>query len=177
VIFGGGDEAAPTTSTVVSASAIEPVLRVGQLIPSLLARAPDGTSVNAWDYRQKRNLCIVFLHAECAACAGYIERLARRAADFAECDAVTLVVLPKLPLPGSSLPNPLLLVADPTGKAHASYFGKKAAATTDAAPVGIFLADRYAQLSMQWVIDEACELPSPEEILTALLQTQRAGDG
>jgi hypothetical protein len=161
----------------MSAPVIEPVLRVGQLIPPFLARTPDGTSVNAWDYRQKRNLCIVFLHAECAACAGYIERLACRAADFAEREAVTPIVLPKLPLAGSSLPPPLLLVADPTGKAHTSYFGRKAPATPGAGPVGVFLADLYAQLSMQWLIDEACELPSPEEILTRLLETQRAADG
>jgi hypothetical protein len=78
----------------MNAPAIEPVLRVGQLIPPLAARAPDGTRIAAWDYRQKRNLSIAFMHAECAACAGYIERLARRAADFAERDAVVLVVLP-----------------------------------------------------------------------------------
>jgi hypothetical protein len=161
----------------MSAPAIEPVLRVGQLIPPLAARAPDGTPVNAWDHRQKRNLCIVFAHAECAECAGYVERLSRRAADFAEHDALTLVVLPKLPLPGSSLPPPLRLAADPTGKARIGYFGKRAATTAGAGPVGIFLADRYAQLSMQWLVAEACQLPSPEEILAGLTRTQRAGDG
>jgi hypothetical protein len=160
----------------MSAPAIEPVLRVGQLIPPLAARAPDGAPVNAWDYRQKRNLCIVFVHAECAECAGYIERLARRAVDIAERDAVALVVLPKLPLPGRSLPSPLHLTANPTGKAHISYFGKRAATTAGAGPVGVFLADRYAHLSMQWLADEARQLPSPEEILAGLTQTQRAGD-
>jgi hypothetical protein len=147
------------------------------LIPPLAARAPDGTAVNSWDYRQKRNLCIVFVHAECAECAGYVERLARRALDIAERDAVALVVLPKLPLPGSSLPSPLRLAADPTGRAHISYFGKRAATIAGAGPVGIFLADRYAQLSMQWVLAEGCELPNPEEILAGLAQTQRTGDG
>ncbi|MGB6200439.1 MAG: hypothetical protein WA871_05095 [Candidatus Acidiferrales bacterium] len=161
----------------MSAPAIEPVLRAGQLIPPLVARAPDGTPVNAWDYRQKRNLCIAFLHAECATCAGYTERLARRAADFAERDAVALVILPKLLPPGTSLSAPLLLAADPTGKSHVNFFGKKAANTGGAGPVGIFLADRYGQLSMQWLCSDACQLPSPEEILTGLSQTERAGDG
>jgi hypothetical protein len=153
------------------------VLRVGQLIPLLAPRAPDGTAVSAWDYRQKRNLCIVFLHHDCAACAGYMDRLARRAADFADRDAVALILLPKLPLPGSSLPSPLLLLADPTGKSHVNYFGKKAAAALGPGPVAVFLADRYGQLSTQWLGAEACQMPSPEEILTALSQTQRSGDG
>jgi hypothetical protein len=161
----------------MNAPAIEPVLRVGQLIPPLAARAPDGTRIAAWDYRQKRNLSIAFMHAECAACAGYIERLARRAADFAERDAVVLVVLPTLPLPGSVLPAPLLLAADPTGNSQVLYFGRHAANTGVPGPVGVFLADRYGQLSRQWVGAEACQLPAPEEILTALLATQLAGDG
>jgi hypothetical protein len=161
----------------MNAPAIEPVLRVGQLIPALAARAPDGTPVAAWDYRQKRNLCIVFVHAECAACAGYIERLARRAAEFAERDAVALVVLPQVPLPGNSLPAPLLLAADPTGNSQVHYFGKQAANAGGPGPVGVFLADRYGQLSMQWVGGEACQLPGPEEILMGLLATPLAGDG
>ena len=161
----------------MTAPAIEPVLRVGQLIPPLATRAPDGTPIAAWDFRQKRNLCIVFVHAECATCAGYIERLARRAADFAERDAVALVILPALPLPGSSLPAPLLLAADPTGNSQVHYFGKKAANAGGSGPVGVFLADRYGQLSMQWVGAEDCQLPSPEKILAGLLETQLAGDG
>jgi hypothetical protein len=160
----------------MTAPAIDPVLRVGQLIPSLAARAPDGKRVAAADYKQKRNLAIVFLHAECRACQGYIDRLARRAADFAERDAVALIVLPKLPPPGTSLPAPLLLVADPSGKSHAHYFGKRVANAGGPGPVGIFLADRYGQLSMQWLCGEADQLPSPEEVLQGLLQTQLAAD-
>jgi hypothetical protein len=161
----------------MSVPAVEPVLRVGRLIPPLAARAPDGTPVDAWDYRQKRNLAIVFLHSECVTCAGFLNRLLRRAADFPDRDAVVLVVLPLLPLPGNSLPVPLVLTADPTGKSRAHYFGKEAANAGGPGPVGVFLADRYAQLSMQWVGAEACQLPSPEEILAGLLETQQAGDG
>jgi len=160
----------------MSAPAIEPALRVGQLIPSLAARTPDGARVDAADYKQKRNLAIVFLHAECRACQGYLERLVRRSADFAERDAVALVVLPKLPPPATSLPAPLILVADPTGKSHVHYFGKRAANAGGPGPVGIFLADRYGQLSMQWPCGEANQLPSPEEVLKGLLQTQLAAD-
>jgi hypothetical protein len=160
----------------MNAPAIESVLRVGQLIPPLAARAPDGAAIAAWDHRQKRNLCIVFLHVECATCAGYIERLARRAPDFAERDTVALLVLPKLPVPGSSLPAPLLLAADPTGKSQVQYFGKKAANTNSVGPVGVFLANRYGQLSIQWLCADACQLPSPEEVLTGLRETQLAED-
>ncbi|MGB6430148.1 MAG: hypothetical protein WBF06_06150 [Candidatus Acidiferrales bacterium] len=161
----------------MTAPAIEPVLRVGQLIPPLAARAPDGTPVQAWDFRQKRNLAIVFLHSECVTCAGFLERLARRAADFPERDAAVLVVLSHLPLPGSSLPAPLVLTADPTGNSSVHYFGKKAANAGGPGPVGVFLADRYGQLSMQWVGGEASQLPSAEEILGGLLETQHAGEG
>ena len=160
----------------MNAPAIESVLRVGQLIPPLAARAPDGTPIAAWDYRQKRNLCIAFLHAECATCAGYLERLARRAADFAERDTLALLVLPKLPVPGNSLPAPLLLTADPTGKSQVQYFGKRAANTRGVSLVGVFLANRYGQLSMQWLRADACQLPSPEAILTGLRETQLAED-
>ena len=160
----------------MTAAAIEPVLHVGQLIPSLAARTPDGARVHAADYKQKRNLAIVFLHAECRACQGYIDRLARRAADFAEADAVALVVLPKLPPPATPLPAPLLLVADPTGKSQLHFFGGKVTNAGGPGPVGIFLADRYGQLSMQWPCGEANQLPSPEEVLKGLLQTQLAAD-
>ena len=43
---------------------MDEVLRTREIIPPVTGRTADGAVVRAWDYKQKRNLVIAFLHAD-----------------------------------------------------------------------------------------------------------------
>jgi len=68
-----------------------------QLIPPVTARSAEGRIVRTWDYKQKRNLVIVFLHAACAHCRERLAQLAQRAADFSKREAVGLPIYAEAP--------------------------------------------------------------------------------
>jgi len=48
------------------------------------ARTAEGRIVRAWDYKQKRNLVIAFLHSDCPRCVEWLAQLAARAAALSE---------------------------------------------------------------------------------------------
>ena len=64
------------------------MLHTRQLIPPLTLHAPDGRTLRAWDFKQKKNLVIAFLDADCISCEEFVRRLAARASDLREKEAV-----------------------------------------------------------------------------------------
>ncbi len=146
-----------------------------QLIPPLTARTPAGQTVRAWDYKQKKNLVVAFLHGGCRGCQEFVEKLAARAAELTERDALALVVFSEpAALSGESLPRQIIVAADMSGRSQRAYLGADAFGPAGQERVGVFVADRYGELYAQWVARGEEGLPGVGEVLEWLGQSQVA---
>ncbi len=142
------------------------MLKTRQLIPALTARTSAGQIVRAGDYRQKKNLVLVFLHADCPRCDDFLGKLASRAAQLSEREAVALVVFPQPPA----------RAADMSGRSQRAYLGSEAFGPAGQQRRGVFIADRYGELYAQCVAREEEDLPGTGEVLEWLAQIERAGE-
>ena len=151
------------------------VLKKRQMIPPLTARTPDGRTVQAWDFKQKKNLVLAFLHAECPRCQQFLARLAERAADLAEREAVALVIFSATPsaLLLDNLPREIIVATDMSGRAQRAFLGEEEPGQPATAGVGVFVADRYGELFAQWTGGDDA-LPAVWEALSGLEQIQVA---
>jgi hypothetical protein len=150
-------------------------LLLTQLIPPITARAADGAIVRAWDYKQKRNLVIAFLHADCVRCEAWLAQLNACAADLSEREATSLIIYPETPPRAAGiLTQSLLAAADVTGHSQRAFLGREAFGPAGQDRVGVFVTDRYGELYSQRVARDADELPTPAEILSTLWQIQVA---
>jgi hypothetical protein len=152
------------------------MLQRRQMIPPLTARTAAGQIVRAWDFKQKRNLAVVFLHAGCARCDAYLARLAGAAADFAAQEAVALVIFPEA-VPAAwaeRLKPPILAAADMSGRSQRAWLSDDCFSTAGLARVGAFVADRYGELFACWSATEADGLSGAREIVGWLSQIQVA---
>ena len=146
-----------------------------QLIPPVTARTAEGRIVRAWDYKQKRNLVIAFLHADCPRCASWLAHLATRATDLIEQEAIVLAVYAETPPRTTELLDaPLMAAADLTGHSQSAFLGREPFSPAGLDRVGVFVADRYGELYAQWVAPDATGLPSTIDILSTLWQVQVA---
>ncbi len=146
------------------------MLRVRQLIPPLTARAAAGRVVQAWDFKQKHSLAIVFLHAGCRPCADYLERWRENAAELKEREAVALVIFSETPLPHENFPAQIVVAADVSGKSQRAFLGEDAFGPAGQFRVGVLVTDRYGELRAQWSGSHEDALPQPGEILEWLSQ-------
>jgi len=148
------------------------VLVVRQLIPPLTARTPQGRTVQAWDYKQKKNLVIVVLGAGSRAQEDFLHRLIARANALVEREAVALVVFSEPP-PATldGLPASVVVGSDVSGRTARAYLGEEAFSPRRGGCAGVFVADRYGMLYAQWVGGEEA-LPGIEELLGWLSQIQ-----
>jgi peroxiredoxin len=153
------------------------MLRIQQLIPPLSIHTPDGRTARAWDYKQKKNLVIAFLDLECAVCAEFLRKLAARAAELREKEAVVLIVFPQQPSRQitDSLSAEIIAGSDTPGRAAREFLGDDAFSARGFVRGGVFVTDRYGELSAQWPI-ERHEFPEIDEIMRALDYVQMACD-
>ena len=150
------------------------MLRLRQIIPPLTARAADGRVVQAWDYKQKRALAVVFLHAGCRRCADYLERLRENAAELKDREGVALVIFSETPASHENFPAQIVVATDVSGKSQRAYLGEDAFGPAGQALLGVFVTDRYGELRAQWSGPHEDALPQPGEILEWLSQIQMA---
>ena len=150
------------------------VLKTRQIIPPLTARTPTGQIVQAWDYKQKKNLLIAFLHAGCRRCEEFLARLSERAADLAERGAVALAIFAESPSAAlaESLAAQVVIAADVSGRSQRAYLGADAFGPAGQKLVGVFVTDRYGELYAQWVAASEDGLPGLEDVLGWLGQIQ-----
>jgi hypothetical protein len=152
---------------------MDEALRTREMIPPVTARTADGAIVRAWDYKQKRNLVIAFLHADCACCDAWLAQLGATVADLSEREAVVLVIYAEAPPRAAEvLPGPLIAAADVTGHSQRAFLGRDAFSSAGLGRVGVFVTDRYGELRDQWIGRDADGLPAPGEILSSLWQIQ-----
>ena len=153
------------------------MLRIRQLIPPLSIHTPDGRAVRAWDFKQKKNLVIAFLDLDCAPCAEFLRGIAARAAELREREAVALVVFLEQPSQRvtDGLPAEIVVGSDMPGRAARAFLGEDAFSARGFVRGGVFVTDRYGELSAQWPI-ERHKFPEFAEILSALDYVQMACD-
>jgi hypothetical protein len=150
-------------------------LALHQIIPPLTARTAAGETVRAWDYKQKKNLVIAFLHSGCSRCEHFLERLAARAAELVEREALALIIFSEPPAQArGSWPAQIVVAADMTGRSQRAYLGNDAFGPRGQERVGVFVADRYGELYAQGVAPEEDSLAGVGEVLEWLGQIQVA---
>jgi hypothetical protein len=156
----------------------ESKLRTAQLIPPLTLHLPDGRTVRAWDFKQKKNLVIAFLDTECKSCETYLHRLIEVAPAFREREAVVLIAYLEPPplLQSPSSPPEIIAGADVSGQAVRLYLGKEALSTKGLESRGVFLTDLYGALFQEWR-SPGHVFPSPDELLAGLDQALITCDG
>lgn len=142
------------------------MLRTRQIIPPLNLHTPDGRTIHACDFKQKKNLVIAFLDLDCAPCEEFFRALAARAADLREKEAVALAAFLSPPPERLtySLPEEIIAGADVSGRGARAYLGEDAFASRGLARTGLFVPDRYGELFAQWV-SAGHKFPPMEEII------------
>jgi hypothetical protein len=144
------------------------MLRTRQLVPPLSIHSPDGRTIRAWDFKQKKNLVIAFLDVDCALCADFLRQFAGRAADLREKETVALVVflVPPPTVLADSLPKEIIAGCDISGYSARAYLGDDAFSANGLVCRGVFVADRYGELFAQWSLPDH-EFPTVAEIFSS----------
>lgn len=145
-------------------------------IPALTLRTPDGRTVSAWDFKQKRNRVIALLRADSPGTWEFVNQIVAHAEDWKQKDAVGLVVFSKPPARGmpANLPPEVIAGTDASGRSIARYLGTEALGPGGQVRQGVFVADRYGELYAQWIVEKDGELPRMSAILKALEQVEIA---
>lgn len=151
------------------------MLHTRQLIPPLKLRTSEGRTVRAEDFKQKKNLVIAFLDADCGPCDEFLSRFALRGGELHQKEAVALVSFlgpPPLALAGR-LPEEIIAGSDMSGRGARAFLGEDAFSSRGLVSGGIFVADRYGELFAQWRVTRH-EFPSIDEIFSWLDQIEIA---
>jgi hypothetical protein len=150
------------------------VLSTRQLIPPLSATTLAGRRISAWDFKQKKNLVIAFLDVGHPGSKDFLGRLASRASDMAEQEAVALIVFSEAPSATllTDLPAEFVAATDISGRATWAYLGADAFGPSGQLRSGVFIADRYGELCAQWIVPASGALPGAGEILSWLGQIE-----
>jgi len=153
------------------------VLRNRQLVPPLKIHTPDGRTLRAWDYKQKKSLVIAFLDTDCGPCEEFLRALVANAAELRDKAAVALIVFLEQPARRvtDSLPPGIIVGADMPGNSARAFLGEDAFASRGFVRGGVFVTDRYGELFAQWTI-ERHKFPAIAEILAALDHVEIACD-
>lgn len=145
-------------------------LSITGLIPSFQLPAINrDVEISPWDYKQRRSLVIFLFHdATCAACSNLLLNLAQHYAAYRNAETEVLAIATSAqPETIQSLQQfadqheiPFPVLWDQQGAVQQAYCG----AIADSSPVGVFVCDRYGELYMQAVEQEADQLPAEAEI-------------
>jgi hypothetical protein len=154
------------------------MLRTREIIPPLTLHSLDGRTVRAWDFKQKKNLVILCLHAGCTSCEDYLRRIAADSAAWRENGAVVLVALLGSPLRAATdfLPDNVVVGLDPSWRGANAFLGRDTLAPVGDARVGVFVTDRYGELAAQWEIAASHEFPTLATLRRHLEQIEMACD-
>ena len=153
------------------------MLRNRQLIPPLTIHTPDGHTVRAWDYKQKKNLVIAFLDTDCPPCEEFLRALVASAAALREKEATALLVFLEQPARRltDALPSGIIAGSDIRGNSARAFLGEDPFASRGYVHDGLFVTDRYGELFAQWAI-ERHKFPAIADILAALDRVEMACD-
>ncbi|MGH9683131.1 MAG: peroxiredoxin family protein [Candidatus Acidiferrales bacterium] len=143
------------------------------MIPPLTIHTTEGRTVRAWDFKQKKNLVIIFLDSDCEPCRDFLRRLSERAQELRQKEALALVVfLQSQPASETDvLPQGIVVGVDFSGRSARAFLGDDALSSYGLARRGVFIADRYGEIFAQWTIS-GHEFPQIGEIVAWLDQIE-----
>jgi peroxiredoxin len=140
---------------------VRPGLAVGRMVPEFRLESADGGVISPSDYKERKNLVIIFFNACDSRDLGVIAEVGRRYAEFADNNAEVLGIasgpISVFSECAKALRSPFPLLADVRSEAQCAY-----------CVVGpmMFVADRYGELRMQSVIDKNLDTALDEALST-----------
>lgn len=146
-------------------------LSTGQLIPNFrLSAANRPGKVGPWDYKQHRNLVLIFFRSvECLKCKQLLREISEHYGQYQEKEAEVLAIstdeIDRLRQLAQDLALPFPLLSDSEGGVtdlylkHIEQRGDRAAFET-----GIFVVDRWGEIFSATSIERAEDLPAETEI-------------
>ncbi|MBS7644574.1 MAG: redoxin domain-containing protein [Candidatus Bathyarchaeia archaeon] len=154
---------------------MRPKLRFQEVVPYLNLPSNKGTDVNLWNFKQRKNLVIIFHHGRsCINCRNKLKELSKVYREIqsleAEVVAVSLDNLEDSEIQGEEDELPFPLLSDRYGVNSEKYtYIDKSRGTLFPA---VFITDRFGALRHQKIAEEATDLPEAVEILSELLLIQ-----
>jgi peroxiredoxin len=127
-------------------------LRAGQLIPNFrLSAANRNGQVGPWDYKQHRNLVLIFFRsAECQKCKQLLQEIAEHYGEYLEKEAEVLAISTEeigcLRQLAQDLALPFPLLSDSNGKVTDLYLRHLEKVSEKTFDIAIFVADRWGAL-------------------------------
>ena len=127
-------------------------LSTGQLIPNFRLPAVNRHGqVGPWDYKQHRNLVIIFFRsAECLKCKQLLREIAEHYGDYEQKEAEVLAIssdeLDRLRQLALDLSLPFPVLSDSDGKVMALYVNHPEQIADKTFDVAIFVADRWGAI-------------------------------
>jgi len=154
------------------------MLRTRALIPPLTIHALDGRTIRAWDFKQKRNLVILFLHTDCARCEEFLRIIGAETATWKSTGSVVLATFLTAPsrLLADSVPDAVVVGVDASGRAANAYLGRDRLAPAGDSRLGVFVADRYGELFAEWEVGAGHDFPAVATLAGQLEHMEMACD-
>lgn len=146
-------------------------LSTGQLIPNFRLSAANRTGqVGPWDYKQHRNLVLIFFRSvECLKCKQLLREISEHYNEYQQMEAEVLAIsadeMDYLRQLAQDLALPFPVLSDSEGRVtdlylkHIEQRGDRAAFET-----GIFVVDRWGEIFSATSIERAEDLPAETEI-------------
>lgn len=145
-------------------------LSTGQLIPNFrLSAANRSGQVNPWDYKQHRNLVLLFFHsAECRKCKQLLREIAEHYGDYKQKEAEVLAIstdeIGRLRQLAQDLSLPFPVLSDSDGRVTDLYLKHMEVAEKPAFSDAIFVADRWGAIFTSKKVEKGHDLPPEVEI-------------
>lgn len=146
-----------------------PRLMLQEVVPFIELPYNQGKNVNLWQYKQRKNLVLVFYHEfKCPICQRKLKEFTEIYGDVQGLDAEILAIsqdsLKDIQDYAKMFKVPFPLLSDPDGKTMVRYTYKD-----DGTPLpALFITDRYGALYYQRVAREANDLPPGKEVVSWL---------
>jgi peroxiredoxin len=160
--YNSGDKVTAQTQAVM--------LRKGQLVPNFRLPAVNrDREVGPWDYKQHRNLVIIFFRsAECPKCKQLLREIAEHYGDYEQKEAEVLAIssdeLDRLRQLALDLALPFPLLSDSDGKVTALYVNHPEQIADKTFDVAIFIADRWGAVFSTKMVEIDHDLPVEAEV-------------
>ena len=133
----------------------------GRPAPFFVLESADGRCVRLWDYKQRRNLLLLFVPEDEP---GLLRETAARYREYRELETEVLAVLSldaeAARALATDLKPPFPLLLDPDGAARRRYLGNER--------TGLAVIDRFGTLYAAYAAATAGELPGHDELLSWL---------
>ncbi|MEM2058334.1 MAG: redoxin domain-containing protein [Thermoproteota archaeon] len=156
-------------------AAVELKLEFQALVPFLNLPSNRGSYINLWDFKQRKNLILIFHHGKnCLYCIAKLKELARIYSDIRALEGEVLAVsfdkIADLQRAGEENELPFPLLSDADGATTVRFTMIDNSKNTPFPT--ILITDRFGALRYWKTAEEATGLPSVDEMLSELLHIQ-----